>query len=342
MEGSVKLPEEQSIRDAKPHMLVVDDDSVVRALLVEALQSLGCSVDACGDGVSALARTAQKDYDLIITDLKLPGLSGLDLIKRLKELETDTDVIVITGYASIENAVECMKAGAVDYLVKPIIIDQIQVAVKKVLEHRELARKAEYYRQLAYVDGLTGVFNRRYFDENLELEVRKALAERTSMLLIMIDLDDFGAINKMHGHQKGDEALRRIGEILKSVCRGYDIVCRYGGDEFAIILPSAKKGHALEPAERILSRVRAAVSDSGGLSVSIGVAGCPDDAEDADTLLRCCNLAMMEAKHDGKNRINVFDETMLSDRSLPTPNPTPINEHGTDRPEIDPDSHSSA
>ncbi len=112
-------------------------------------------------------------------------MDGLSLIKKLRATPSDTDVLVMTGYGSIENAVECMKAGALEYLIKPFTVDQIQVAVRKAVDHRELRRKAlerEFYRELSYVDALTGVRNRRYFDEALESEVQKALRHGTSLV----------------------------------------------------------------------------------------------------------------------------------------------------------------
>ncbi len=222
-------------------ILVVDDDSMVRDIVVEAIRFGGFEADACGDGAEALERNAAKNYDLIVTDMRLPSLDGLSLIKRLKASMSDTDVIVMTGYGSIENAVECMKAGAIEYLIKPFTVDQIQVAVKKAIEHRELRRRAlerEFYRELSYVDALTGVHNRRYLDEALAAEVAKSLRLGSPFLLLMIDIDDFKIYNDRNGHPKGDEALSKIGKLLKSACRGYDIVARYGGEEFAIVFPA--------------------------------------------------------------------------------------------------------
>ena len=148
-------------------ILVVDDDPVVRELMAEAVRLGGYRVDDCGDGIEALEKNSAAVYDLIVTDMRLPGLDGLSLIRELKAAKSDTDVIVITGYGSIENAVECMKAGATDYLIKPFTVDQIQLAVRKAVEHRDLRRRArerEFFRELSYMDSLTGIRNRRYFD----------------------------------------------------------------------------------------------------------------------------------------------------------------------------------
>jgi diguanylate cyclase (GGDEF)-like protein len=299
-----------------PDILVVDDDPMVLDIVVESIRAAGYEADSCQDGEEALRMTAATEYDVILTDMKLPGLDGLSLIKRLKSGNSDTDVIVITGYGSIENAVECMRAGALDYLIKPFTVDQIQVAVRKALEHRELRRLAlerELYKELSIVDPLTGVHNRRHFDESLESEIRKASRHKTSLVLLMIDLDDFKRYNDSLGHQQGDEALKQIAQIFKTTCRVYDIVTRYGGEEFAIIFPGAGIDNALELAERVRQEVSDAPFEGehllphGRLTVSIGVACYPCHADNATDLLRRADQALYEAKNAGKNTIKIFD-----------------------------------
>lgn len=303
------LPAFQS-RDRKARILVVDDDPLVRGVVVESLEIMGHEAEVCGDGAEALERNEKYPYDLIVTDMKLPGMDGLALIKSLKSKQSETDVVVITGYGTIENAVECMKAGAIEYLIKPFTLDQIQVAVRKALEHRELRRRAherEFYMELSYVDSLTGVNNRRYFDEALSSEIENARVQGTSLILLMIDIDNFKIFNDRNGHQKGDAALARVGRLLKSVCRSYDIVTRYGGEEFAMVLPRADTSKALDLANRILREVRETpfegeeVLPDGTLTVSVGVATFPSDATTAEGLIQCADRALYEAKKAGKD-----------------------------------------
>lgn len=297
-------------------ILVVDDDADVREVVEESIKAVGFQVDVCGDGWEALERNAENPYDLIVTDMRLPGLDGLSLIKKLKAGDSDTDVIVITGHGTIENAVECMKAGALEYLIKPFTADQIQVAVRKAVIHRELRRKAEereFYKELSYVDGLTGIHNRRYFDEVLQREVLKCKHQSTGLVLLMIDIDDFKLYNDRNGHLKGDEALVQMGRVFRAACRGYDIVTRYGGEEFAILFPGATTGHAMELASRIMSGVREAhfegahVLPSGALTVSIGVACFPEHASDATGLVQAADQALYAAKREGKNWIMIIE-----------------------------------
>lgn len=299
----------------RPQILVVDDDEMVGDVMVESIRADGHEVEYCEDGAEALERSRTKTYDLMVTDMRLPGLDGLSLMKKLRATNIDTDVIVITGYGSIENAVECMKAGALDYLIKPFTVEQLQVAVRKALEHRDLRQRAkerEFYRELSYIDALTGVHNRRYFDEALGAEIQKALLDETHLVLVIVDIDDFKGYNDLHGHQKGDEVLSRIGRMMKSVCRASDIITRYGGEEFAIIFPGAGKVHAPELAGRVINHVRDSSFEGeellplGRLTVSVGVACFPDDAHTAEELVRCADAAMYDAKKSGKNRAKLY------------------------------------
>jgi diguanylate cyclase (GGDEF)-like protein len=305
-------PLDENIKQAG--ILVVDDDSVVRELVADAIAAEGFEVDVCGDGAEALGKNAAKAYDLIVTDMRLPGLDGLSLIRNLKAGQSGTDVIVITGYGSIDNAVQCMKAGAVEYLIKPLSVDQIQMAVRKAVEHRELKRRAqerEFYKELSYIDALTGIHNRRHFDEALSAETEKSMRHGLPMVLVMIDIDDFKIYNDRNGHQKGDEALTKMAQLFKSTCRGYDIVARYGGEEFAIVFPGASKENALELSSRIMNEVRTATFEgeglmpTGSLNVSMGVACFPEHATNAEDLIRASDQALYAAKRAGGNTIKM-------------------------------------
>jgi len=220
--------------------------------------------------------------------------------------------------------VECMKAGALEYLIKPFTIDQIQVAVRKAAHLRDLRKKAqerEFYKELSYVDGLTGVHNRRYFDEALAAEIIKSKRHETGLVLLMIDIDDFKIYNDRNGHVKGDQALAKMAQVFRATCRGYDIVTRYGGEEFAILFPGATTKHAMELASRIMKGVRetkfedAHVLPGGALTVSIGVACFPENAEDAAGLIRAADEALYAAKKKGKNWIAINRRLVAGDGS---------------------------
>ncbi|MGO8819716.1 MAG: diguanylate cyclase, partial [Desulfomonilaceae bacterium] len=263
----------------------------------------------------ALERVARKEYDLVVTDLKMPDMDGLTLLKRIKNLNDDTEVIVITGYGSIENALDCINAGAVDYLIKPFSVEQIQVALIKTIRHielKKLAKERERYLEMSYEDALTGVYNRRFFDETLKLEIIKSSRRQTPFCLLMIDVDHFKKFNDTFGHQMGDEVLSKLGAVFRSTCRGYDIVTRYGGEEFAIIFPETAKEMASTLCDRLMNEIGnmakdiPKISETEGLSVSIGVACFPHDADGARQLIERADIALYEAKRTGRQKYKIY------------------------------------
>jgi diguanylate cyclase (GGDEF)-like protein len=309
--SDVNAFENVPLRRPADRILIVDDDPVVGDVLVTAVELLGYRADLRKSGEEALQALHELRRPIVITDMRMPGMDGLTLLNRLRQWNLDTDVIVITGHGSIENAVECMKAGAVDYLIKPFSVEQIQVAVQKAFERRDLkekAKKGEFYRKLAYVDALTAVFNRRHFDEAIVAEIERASLKGTRVLLMMVDIDDFKTFNDRHGHQNGDAALKRLAALLMASCRASDIVARYGGEEFTVIFPGTDRSMAQLLADRILEAVRNENfkwdSDMAAesVTVSIGAACYPDDALDADGLVRRADEALYAAKRAGKNR----------------------------------------
>ncbi|MDD3471644.1 MAG: diguanylate cyclase [Syntrophaceae bacterium] len=308
--------ETQMVEIERPkRVLVVDDDPFVARFIQESVSRLGYHCDVFTEPEVALEANKKDPYDVVITDMKMPGMDGLTMLKNIRQSPHDTDVIVVTGYGSVANALDSINAGAFDYLIKPFTIEQIQVAMVKVFRHRELKRLAnerEMYLEMSYEDPLTGVYNRRFFDEALKIEVIKASRLRNSFALLMIDVDNFKEFNDLYGHLKGDEVLSSIGRVFKSVCRGYDIITRYGGDEFAIIFPETDRGVAVSLCERIMAETSALVfedeseKNSLRVSISIGVAIFPDNASNINDLIRCADEALYAAKCAGRNSFRIY------------------------------------
>ena len=296
-------------------VLIVDDDPEVGEFMLGCVQRLGHDVDWSSHPYDALELVARKEYDLVVTDLKMPDMDGLTLLKRIKNLNDDTEVIVITGYGSIENALDCINAGAVDYLIKPFSVEQIQVALIKTIRHielKKLAKERERYLEMSYEDALTGVYNRRFFDETLKLEIIKSSRRQTPFCLLMIDVDHFKKFNDTFGHQMGDEVLSKLGAVFRSTCRGYDIVTRYGGEEFAIIFPETAKEMASTLCDRLMNAIGnmakdiPKISGTEGLTVSIGVACFPHDADGARQLIERADIALYEAKRTGRQKYKIY------------------------------------
>lgn len=305
-------------------ILIVDDDRLMRGVLAEILRNNGYKVVTSGDGAEALAELQSGPVDLVITDLIMPEMSGLDLLRAGRRLHPDLDFVVITASNSVDIAVETMKAGAADYIVKPFHLEQIRIVVARTLEMRRLkeqARKADFYKQLSERDGLTGLWNFRSFQELLRLELQRATRYDRKVSLLMIDVDKFKDFNDLLGHQTGDLVLQQIARLLDDLCRDPDQRCRYGGEEFAIIAPETDKPGALRLAERVrgsveeaklvelerVSRVR--------LTISVGVATYPDDAASFTSLVEAADRALYAAKAKGRNQVVGFEA------SVPRPPP---------------------
>ena len=251
----------------------------------------------------------------------MPELDGLGVVAAAKKLPYDVDVVVMTGYASMETAVESMKLGATDYITKPFNIDQIRIIVSNAVKERALKRQAaegEFYKELSRKDGLTDLYNHRFFHQLLETEVSRALRYNRVVSLLMIDIDNFKRFNDSHGHPAGDMALKRLATLLKDASRSCDFVARYGGEEFAIIAPEASADAARRMAERVRELVAESVFEGeevmpgGRLTISLGVATVPMQASDKCELVERADQALYRSKALGRNRVMVYGDESVN------------------------------
>lgn len=293
---------------------MVDDEEVARQLLTDFLSDIGYHVQTAPDGETALSLARENPFDLIITDIRMPGMSGIELIHSIRELnlDLDTNFIVITGYSSIEAGIAAMKEGAYDYISKPFNLEEMRVVVERALERQNLMREAkekEYYRTLSILDGLTQLYNHRYFHELLTREINRALRYPQVFSLLIIDIDDFKKFNDRLGHLAGDCALREIAQVMLKTLRKVDLICRYGGEEFAIIVPQNNKESAAIAAERLRETIsKAEIKDEnnnplGKVTVSIGVSSFPEDGQTKEELIKSADSSLYEAKTKGKNKV---------------------------------------
>ncbi len=304
------LMNEDSLSGAQ--VLVVDDEEVIRMLLTDVLTDDGHHVESVPCGEDALVRLKDYRCDIVITDLMMPGINGTKVLEAVKATDPDTEVVVMTGYASLDTAVECMKLGAADYLHKPLNIDEIRITVTRLLEKKRLMAKAkelDFYKELSRTDGLTQLYNHKFFHQMLASELGRVRRYGGSVALLMMDVDHFKIYNDTHGHPMGDTALQRVARILSDGVRASDTVARYGGEEFAVISPQVDGAGAGDLAERLRERVERAqfekedVMPLGRLTVSIGYALYPQDAEDKTGLIECADRALYRAKETGRNRV---------------------------------------
>jgi len=298
-------------------VLVVDDEEIMQNVMRDILEELGYRVDVASDGEQGLKRVNIGGYDLVFADVRMPVMDGMEFLRRAKGLAPELNIIMMTGYASVDIAVEAMKLGALDFITKPFNLDHIKIVATRAVERQELTRQAEegeYYKKISLTDGLTELHNHRHFHQLLNAEISRSERSRRAFCLLMMDVDNFKLYNDTLGHPAGDEALKFLAWLLKHHSRLSDMVCRYGGEEFSIILPETDVAQGRAVAERLRRIVQETgiehqeVMLTGNLTVSIGVACYPDDAQMADEIVDKADQALYQAKRDGKNRVVTWDE----------------------------------
>jgi diguanylate cyclase (GGDEF)-like protein len=311
------------MRERNTRVLVADDEEAIRGALSILLEEDGYDVTAVASAEEALERFGSDPFPLVITDIRMGGMSGIDLLKEVKRLHPDTEVIVITSYASLETAMLALRSGAYDYLLKPFEdLELVTTAVaraadkeclvrekKRLLEalaqkNEELLAVNRILAERANRDGLTGLYNHRYFQEALRHETARSVRHGHVFSLLFVDVDHFKRYNDRNGHLAGDTVLGRIGEILLHSVRESDVVARYGGEEFVVLLPETPIGDAEDAAERIREAVAANPFPGEGVTVSIGISTrTPEKSRNAVEMIRAADEALYAAKQGGRNTI---------------------------------------
>ncbi len=293
----------------RPRLLVVDDQPVNVQALYQAL-SADHQVLMATSGEQGLALCQEKLPDLVLLDVVMPGIDGYEVCRRLKADELTQHIPVIFVTARSDEAAETrgLESGAVDFITKPINPPVVRARVKT---HLTLKRQSDQLRQLVFVDGLTGAFNRRYFDDRLHSEWHRASRNQLPLSLLLIDIDHFKLFNDTYGHQAGDDCLRSVAQVLKAgLKRPADVIARYGGEEFACVLPETDLagalavGNQLEQAVRGLGIRHERSSSAPCVTISLGLAvrgpGSPDPAAE---LLARADRQLYRAKSDGRGRV---------------------------------------
>lgn len=301
----------------KGNILIADDEEEFRRLLTRRAERLGLSVTQATDGQQALAAVRSDVFDLLVLDIYMPGASGLEVLKVGRERDADLQAIVMTAYATVNNAIEALRAGAYDYLVKPLdSLEAFDLALKRAVGFRGLLRENrrlfEEVQRLAMTDALTGLYNRRKLDEALELELERVRRYGRTLSTIMIDLDNLKHINDAYGHPAGDEILKRVARVIESQVRRIDTPVRYGGDEFLILLPEANLKEATILAERIAARCQDLSFGDDFVSFSLGVVEWGPGISSTEDLLFEADQALYEAKQAGGKRISAGQDLLLA------------------------------
>ena len=293
-------------------ILVVDDEAPIIHFLKEVLEEAGYEVTQASTTREAMERLSTRTFDVLITDILMPGSNGLELA-RFSAKTYDTDIIMMTGYAEEFTYELAVEHGATDFLVKPLRPRETLLRVKRVLRERALKKDRERMirslEEMAITDALTGLYNSRHFYGRIEIEVSSAGRYGTPLSLLMLDIDDFKEYNDTFGHLEGDGVLVRIGEVFQECLRKSDSAYRYGGEEFALILSRTRTPEAVAVAQRIREKIEASeLSPSPGPSIritaSIGVAEHRPGEAAAD-FIRRADQALYESKRQGKNRVTI-------------------------------------
>jgi diguanylate cyclase (GGDEF)-like protein len=312
----------------RANILIVDDERQIRWLL-RSLLCESCECTEAGSAEEALDLLRRREFDLVLSDITMGGITGLEMIPRVLDLAPDTVVIMVSGEGHIESAIEAMRAGAFDYVTKPFDFRQVEAAVRRGLEHRALlAAKRRYERDLEELvkrrteelnhavshDDVTGLPNRVLFNDRLSQAISAARKSGQTLAVMFLDLDRLKIVNDSLGYAAGDRLLRAVAVRVGGCLGESDTVARFGGDELALLFTSARgAGDAAGAAEGVLEALRNPVELDGHevyVTASVGVSLFPHDGDDAETLLSSAVAAMYRAREQGGNCYRFYSPDM--------------------------------
>jgi len=302
----MKMEESTVLREVKGKVLIVDDAPDTLEIIQRLLHYEGYDVTIASSGEEGVKKVEQEKPEVVLMDINLPGISGTEALRRIRTLNPIQCVIMLTAFATVDNAIQALKEGASDFVKKPFenehLIHIVNQGLEKYKTLMEKEKLEEEVRRLSITDDLTGLHNHRHFFKTLEGELTRSKRQKTSLSLLMFDLDNFKRYNDLNGHLEGDKVLKRIGEIVKHCIRfNVDSGYRYGGDEFSVLLIGASLDQALAIAERIRSSIEQA--EFQNITVSIGLSEYRD-TYDLEGFVKSADDAMYLAKHLGGNQIH--------------------------------------
>jgi len=309
------------------NILVADDEVATRELVCEILEGEGHEVTLAEDGEDALNKFKRAWHEIVFSDIRMPKMNGIELLSAIKEINANTQFVVMTSHASINNTIDALKKGASDYILKPFDnLDVVIDAAKRAIANLSSIRRRQYlldalnrqnrdldnmngeFMKLTTRDGLTGLLNYRYAQERLEKEFDRAKKFERELSVLFMDLDHLKFYNNAHGHQAGDEVLEILSGLMTKAVRESDTLVRWGGEEFIVIALETDREEACMLAEIIRRSVaghpfpNAAQQPLGIISLSIGVASRSNGTDRYGQLVRLAGDAAYCAKNAGRNR----------------------------------------
>ncbi len=305
-------------------VLVVDDRYDNVKLLAYELVDHGYQVVTAFSGTQAIEAARSARPDVILLDIMMPGMDGVEVCRYLKN---DMDlrsipVIMVSAREMDQDVIRGLDAGAHDYVTKPfnsqIVLARIRSAARAKESHDMIAEMNQRLAELATTDGLTGIKNHRHFRDSLDTSLSLAIRQSIPLSVIMIDIDHFKAINDAHGHAAGDDVLRTIAKILRENTREHDEVARYGGEEFVILLPLTDAAAGLALAERLRESIANHPWPVQPVTASFGVATLPAKSlPRGGSLLEQADRALYHSKKRGRNRVSHHDDCMCAGSHCP-------------------------
>jgi len=294
-------------REKKGKVLIVDDAPDTLEIIQKLFHYEGYDVLIASTGEEGVKKVEEENPEVVLMDINLPGIDGTEALRRIRTINPQQCVVMLTAFATVDNAIQALKEGASDFVKKPFENEHLIHIVTQCFEkHKTLKEKEnleEEVRRLSITDDLTGLYNHRHFFKTLEAELARLKRQKTSLSLMMFDLDNFKSYNDLYGHLEGDAVLKKIGEIVRhSIRYNVDTGYRYGGDEFAVLLIGASVDRAMAIAERIRSLIEQAEFRKK-TTVSIGLSEYRDPL-DLEEFVKSADDAMYIAKHSGGNRLH--------------------------------------
>jgi diguanylate cyclase (GGDEF)-like protein len=292
-------------------ILIVDNDETVRSPMLEFLEMSGYGTSTAGSAEEALELLQEHPVDVVITEISLPGIDGLEFTDIVRK-NHEADVVVITDYSSDYSYEEAISKGASDFVFKPVQFEELLLRLKRVVRERTLTiereQMLERLKKLSITDGLTKLFNSRHFYSQLKSEIDRSTRYKHPLSLLIIDIDHFKVYNDHFGHIEGDKVLARLGKVIKLLLRKMDSAYRYGGEEFTVILPETEGEEAETVAQRIRKSIKAIVffpepGREASITISIGMTQYKPK-EEITVFVQRADKALYGSKEGGRDRVS--------------------------------------
>lgn len=287
-------------------ILLVDDEQPVLEILADLMAIFGHDYATAQNGNEAIEVLKKDFFHIVLTDMMMPGMDGMELLKYINTNYPNIKVMVITGYERTFTYTDVIRAGASDFITKPFNTDELEAKINRLVREIELLRQLEL---LSISDGLTGLYNRRFFDTKIFEEARRAHRQNHELFLAVLDVDNLKEMNDKYGHQAGDKLLKSVGEIIRNCIRkNVDWPFRYGGDEFCVILTQLTRDQAVITSERFIQNFNEKKLPLTGLSIGLAqfVRNKEHEwSEDIAELVKRADASLYRAKQTGRNRVVV-------------------------------------